>query len=112
MDDILIYTRTIEHHRMVVTQVLDVLRRHRLYLKAKKCSFKCSTVEYLGLVLSEGRIEMDPIKITGIWEWPTPKNVTEVQSFVGFVNFYHRIIPDFLHVASPLHRLTKEGELW
>ena len=53
MDDILIYTRTIEHHQAVVTQVLDVLRRHRLYLKAEKCSFECSTVEYLGLVLSD-----------------------------------------------------------
>ena len=60
MDDILIYTQTIEHHQVVVTQVLDVLQRHQLYLKAKKCSFKHPTVEYLGLVLSEGRIEMDP----------------------------------------------------
>ena len=66
MDDILIYTQTIEHHWVVVTQVLDVLRRHQLYLKAEKCSFECSMVEYLGLVLSEGRIEMDPVKIAGI----------------------------------------------
>ena len=78
MDDILIYTRMIEHHWAVVTQVLDVLRRHWLYLKAKKCSFKCSTVEYLGLVLSEGRIEMDPVKVAGVRDWPTPRNVTEV----------------------------------
>ena len=66
MDDILIYTWTIEHHQMVVTQVLDVLRRHRLYLKAEKCSFECSTVKYLGLVLSEGCVEMDPVKIAGV----------------------------------------------
>ena len=102
----------IEHHWAVVTQVLDVLQKHCLYLKAKKCSFKCSTVEYLGLVLSEGCIEMDPIKIAGVRDWPTPKNVTEVQSFVGFVNFYRRFIPDFSHVAGPLHRLTKKEELW
>ena len=112
MDDILIYTWMIEHHWAVVTQVLDVLRRHWLYLKAEKCSFECSTIEYPGLVLSEGRIEMDPIKIAGVWDWPTPKNVTEVQSFVGFVNFYCRFIPDFSHVASPLHRLTKKEEPW
>ena len=54
MDDILIYTRTIEHHREVVTRVLSVLRKHQLYLKAEKCSFECLTVKYLGLVLSEG----------------------------------------------------------
>ena len=50
---------------------------------------------------------MDPIKIASVQDWPTPKNVTEVQSFVGFINFYHRFIPNFSHVASPLHRLTK-----
>ena len=55
---------------------------------------------------------MDPIKIASVQDWPTPKNVTEVQSFVGFVNFYHRFIPDFSHVAGPLHHLTKKEELW
>ena len=64
-------------------------------------------VEYLGLVLSEGQVEMDPIKIAGVRDWLTPKNITEVQSFVGFVNFYHRFILEFSHVASPLHHLTK-----
>ena len=55
---------------------------------------------------------MDPVKIAGVRDWPTPKNVTEVQSFVGFVNFYRRFIPDFSHVASPLHHLTKKEEPW
>ena len=55
---------------------------------------------------------MDPVKIAGVRDWPTPKNVIEVQSFVGFVNFYHRFIPEFSHVASPLHRLTKKAEPW
>ena len=96
----------------MVTQVLNVLRRHQLYLKAEKCSFECSTVEYLGLVLSEGRVEMDPVKIASVRDWPTPKNVTEVQSFVGFINFYHRFIPYFSHVAGPLHHLTKKEEPW
>ena len=112
MDDILVYTRTIEHHQEVITQVLDMLRKYRLYLKAEKCTCECTTVEYLGLVLSEGRVEMDPVKIAGVRDWPTPMNVTEVQSFVGFVNFYRRFIPEFSHVASPLHRLTKKAEPW
>ena len=96
----------------VVTQVLDVLQKHRVYPKTKKCSFKCLSVEYLGLILSEGWVEMDPIKITGVQDWPTLKNVTEGQSFVGFVNSYHRFIPKFSHAASPLHHLTKKVELW
>ena len=69
-------------------------------------------VEYLGLVLLEGWVEMEPIKITGVRDWLTPKNVTEVQSFVGFVNFYCRFIPEFSHVASPLHCLTRKVEPW
>ena len=55
---------------------------------------------------------MDPVKIAGVRDWPTPKNVTEVQSFVGFVNFYRRFILEFSHVVSPLHRLTKKAEPW
>ena len=58
-------------------------------------------VEYLGIVLSEGQVEMDPVKITGVRDWPMLKNVMEVQSFMGFVNFYCRFIPEFSHVASP-----------
>ena len=78
----------------------------------EKCTFECTTVEYLGLVLSEGWVEMDPIKIARVRDWPTPKNVTEVQSFVGFMNCYHRFIPEFSHVASSLHHLTKKAEPW
>ena len=66
MDDILVYTYMIKHHQQVVTQVLEVLRKHQLYLKAKKCSFECLSVEYLVLILSEGHVKMDPIKVTGI----------------------------------------------
>ena len=69
-------------------------------------------VEYLGLVLSEGWVEMDPVKIARVRDWPTPKNVTEVQSFMGFVDFYHRFIPEFSHVANLLHCLTKKAEPW
>ena len=112
MDDILVYTHTIEHHREVATRVLDVLQKHWLYLKVEKCTFECSMVEYLGLVLLEEQVEMDPVKIARVRDWPTLKNVTEVQSFVGFVNFYRRFIPEFSHVASPLHCLAKKAEPW
>ena len=69
-------------------------------------------VEYLGLVLLEEWVELDPVKITRVRDWLTPKNVTEVQSFMGFVNSYHSFIPEFSHVASPLHCLTKKAEPW
>ena len=55
---------------------------------------------------------MDPVKIASVKEWPTPKNVTQVQSFMGFVNFYRGLIPSFSHVASLLHQLMKKDEPW
>src|SRR5882672_4903000 len=113
MDDILILGgQTKEEHHAIVVWVLDILRRHRLYLKAEKCMFGQPTVEYLGLILSEGHVEMDPVKVAGVRDWPTPRNVTKVQSFIGFINFYQQFIQDFSHVAKPLHQLTKKGEVW
>src|SRR5882672_6796023 len=113
MNDILIFgSQTKEEHHTIIVQVLDILHKHRLYLKAKKCTFRQPTVEYLGLILLEGRVEMDPVKVAGVRDWPTPRNVTKVQSFIGFVNFYWWFIQDFSHVANPLHQLTKKGEVW
>src|SRR5467141_899131 len=86
MDNILIFggqTKE-EHHAIVVRAWTSSM----LYLKAKKCMFRQPMVEYLGLILLEGHIEMDPVKVAGIRDWPTPRNVTEVQLCVRFVNFY------------------------
>jgi len=78
----------------------------------EKCIFKKPKVEYLGLILSEGHVEMDPVKVAGVQDWLTPRNVTEVQSFIGFVNFYWHFVQDFSHIAKHLHQLTKKGEVW
>jgi len=113
MDDILIFSSQMkEEHHTIVVQVLDILHRHRLYLKAEKCTFRQPTVEYLGLILSEGRVEMDPVKVAGVRDCLTPRNITKVQSFIGFINFYWQFIQDFSHIAKPLHQLTKRGEVW
>src|SRR5882724_6360138 len=89
MDDILIFgSQTKEQHHSIVVKVLDILWKHRLYLKVEKCIFEQPRVKYLSLILSEGHIEMDLVKVAGIQDWLTPKNVTEVQSFIGFINFY------------------------
>src|SRR5882724_6797759 len=104
MDDILIFGgQTKEQHHTIVIKVRDILQKHRLYLKAEKCIFKQPRVEYLSLILSEGRVEMDPVKVAGVQDWLTPKNVTEVQSFIGFINFYQHFVQDFSHVTKPLH---------
>src|SRR5882724_6527131 len=113
MDDILIFGgQTWEQHHKIVVRVLYILHKHHLYLKAEKCSFEQPTVKYLSLILSEGSMEMDPVKVAGVQDWPTPRNVTKVQSFIGFVNFYRHFVQDFSHIAKPLHQLTKKGEEW
>ena len=73
-------------------QVLDILHKHCLYLKAEKCTFKQPMDEYLSLILSEGHVEMDPVKVASVQDWPVPRNMSEVQSFIGFINFYSHFV--------------------
>jgi len=69
-------------------------------------------VEYLGVIIAHGKIHMDPIKTQGVKIWEAPKNLTEAQGFVGFLNFYRRFIKGFSKLAQPLHDLTKKGVAW
>ena len=91
---------------------LEILRTNHLYLKPEKCLFTQLKVEYLGLILSQGQVTMDPVKVSGVQDWPIPRNVTEVKSFLGFINFYRRFIKDFSHIAKPLNQLTKVNVSW
>src|SRR5262245_30885590 len=106
LDDILIFDRDLDTHHRHVRQVMEHLRKHKLYLKPEKCEFDQSEVEYLGVIVGNGRIRMDPVKIQGISEWPTPKCKRDLQSFLGFCNFYRRFIHHFAQIAHPLHYLT------
>lgn len=112
MDDILIFTKTLVEHRQVVRRVLQILSDNNLFLKPEKCIFETDQIEFVGFLLSNGKIEMDPVKVTGVRDWPTPHNVTEVQSFLGFINFYRRFIDNFSHIAHPLHQLTRKDAPW
>jgi hypothetical protein len=69
--------------------------------------FEKEKIEYLSVVISHNHVEMDPVKVAGVAEWPTPKSKKEVQSFLGFTNFYRRFVAGFSHNARPLHDLTK-----
>jgi hypothetical protein len=97
LDNILIYTKTVEEHRRITRLVLDRLRQHKLYLRADKCEFEKTRIEYLGVIISHNQVEMDPVKVAGIADWPVPKTKKEVSSFLGFINFYRRFIQDFSH---------------
>ena len=92
LDDILIFTKTLEEHRRVVKRVLEILQDNNLFLKPEKCEFERTEIEYLGVVISHNSVRMDPVKVSGVSEWPTPSSKKEVQSFLGFTNFYRRFI--------------------
>jgi hypothetical protein len=87
-NNILIFTNTSEEHRRITHLVLDRMHEHKLYLQPEKCEFEKTKIKYLSIIISHNKVEMDPVKIAGVADWPTPSNKKEVQSFVGFVNFY------------------------
>jgi len=112
LDDILIFTKTEEEHAKAIRRVLQVLQEHKLFLRPEKCEFCKKQIEYLGLVISENEVSIDPVKVVGVREWPTPENKTDIQAFLGFVNFYHRFIQDFSAKARPLFDLTRSEQVW
>jgi len=112
LDDILIFTRTEEEHAKAIRRVLQVLQEHKLFLCPEKCEFCKERIGYLGLVISENEVSMDPVKVAGVREWPTPENKMDIQAFLGFVNFYQRFIRDFSAKARPLFDLTCSEQVW
>ena len=109
LDDILIFSESLEKHIEHVRTVLKTLLKNNLYAKLKKCEFHQPKVEFLGHVLSGQGISTDPKKIKSVEEWPTPTCVKDVQRFVGLCNFYRRFVENFATIAKPLHNLTKKN---
>jgi len=97
LDDILIFTETLKEQRRVTQRVMELLRKNNLFLKPEKCKFEKTEVEYLRVIISQNSVKMDPVKVAGVTEWPIPSNRKEVQSFLGFTNFYRRFIQGFSH---------------
>ena len=108
MDDIMIFTKTLSEHRQIIQEVLQILRENKLFLKHTKCDFETQEMEYLGLIVSEEQIRMDPGKVKGVTDWPVPKSRKELQGFLGFLNFYRHFIENFSKVAHLLNALTSK----
>jgi hypothetical protein len=111
MDDIAVATKnmSLPSHKEAVSDVLQVAKDHSLFFKLSKCSFHVPSINYLGLILEKGATKMDPVKLAGIRDWPTPKTVKDVCSFHGFCNFYRSFIRGFSNITLPLNALTKKG---
>src|SRR5260370_20918341 len=112
MDDILIHSTSLADHQRITQEILQTLRSYKLFLQPEKCKFEHREVDYLGLIISKDHVAMDPVKVQGVTDWPQPMKVKNVQSFIGFVNFYQRFIQNFSEIARPLHTLTRQSKEW
>src|SRR6201996_108059 len=108
LDDILIFSESLEDHECTVAQVLEILHKNKLYLKPEKCNFHKTSIEYLGMIIEHGQVHMDPAKVAAVAEWPVPLKKKDLQSLIGFCNYYRRFIQDFSRIAHPLHDLTRD----
>ena len=109
MDDILVHTEDDQDlHRKLVHKVLDKLAKHDLFLKPEKCLFEKRSIEFLGVILGKGTIQMDPTKLKGVADWPTPRTLRDVRAFLGFTGFYRYFVPNYSLIARPLIELTRK----
>ncbi|KAJ1166607.1 hypothetical protein NDU88_007006 [Pleurodeles waltl] len=109
IDDILVFSQNLRDHVDHVRAVLKKMLENNLYVKLEKCAFHETEVEFFRFVLSENGVSMDPAKIQTILDWPSPKTVKEVQSFIGFANFYLWFIKEFSKKVVPITKLLRKG---
>ena len=112
LDDILIFSQTLQEHISHIRQALEKLREAKLYARLHKCSFFQEQVEYLGFDVSARGVSPSPAKVRAVVEWPRPQTVKDVRSFLGLAGFYRRFIKNFSLKARPLTDLTKEKTVW
>ena len=108
LDDILIYSNNMSEHHQHIKEVLKHIHKASLYVKAEKCEFHSKSVEYLGYILSPFGLTMSDDKVKIIQDWPKSKKVKDIQSFLGFANFYHQFIFNYLDIVIPLTHLTQK----
>jgi hypothetical protein len=121
MDNIAIHTKPKQgetpeqhwqRHRQHTHHILEKLEKNDLYLKPSKCEFEKEEIEYLGIIVGQNKLWMDPGKLKGIADWPVPRNPTEVRQFLGFTGYYQYFVPNYSKIARPLLDLTKKALVW
>jgi len=103
---------TKEGHNELVKEVLKRLKENDLFIKPKKCKWKVREIEFLGVVIGPRGVEMQKEKVERVLNWLAPRNIKEVQKFLGLVNYYRRFIKDFAKIATPLYILVRKKQKW
>jgi hypothetical protein len=110
VNDVLIFSKNKKEHRQHVKSVLRKLQEAGLQVDIRKCEFEVTKTTFLGFVISDHSVQVDPAKTAIIRNWKKPSTKKEVQSFLGFCNFYHRFIQAYGRISRPLNRLTGKDE--
>jgi hypothetical protein len=110
LNDILIFTSTLLVLEQLTHKVLQWLLDLNLFLWPEKCSFNRTSVEYLGIIILEEELQMDPVKLKAVKDWPWPKTVKDIQKFLGFYNFYRCFVQNYSELAWPLFNLIRKGK--
>ncbi|PKI60531.1 hypothetical protein CRG98_019007 [Punica granatum] len=108
-DDILVYRKNLDDHKVHLKSVLDVLRKKKLFANLKKCTFCTDKLVFLGFVVSAQSIQVDEEKVRAIQEWLSPTSVSNVRSFHGLASFYQRFVKNFSNIAAPLTEVIKKN---
>jgi len=112
IDNIVVAIDTEEGYDKLVEKVLKRLEENNLFVKPEKCQWKVKEIEFLGVVIGPRGVKMQKEKIDEVLSWPAPKNVKEVQKFLGLASYYRQFIKDFTRITAPLHLLIKKEEKW
>ncbi|CAL5371561.1 unnamed protein product [Camellia sinensis] len=112
LDDIVIYSESLEDHLSHLRKVFSRLREHQLYVKKEKCEFAQREIKFLGHVICKGHVKMDNRKVHAITDWQAPSKVTELRSFLGLANYYRKFIEGYSKKAAPLTDLLKKDRPW
>jgi hypothetical protein len=108
LDDILVYSNTLQEHEQHLRLVLARLWQHQLFAKASKCSFAQPLIEYLGHVISKDGVATDPEKTKAMQVWPTPTNATELRGFLGLTGYYHKFAPRYGNCCQAVDAFINE----
>lgn len=112
LDDIVIYSRTLEDHLLHLRMVLQRLREYQFYVKMEKCEFACREIKFLSHLVSENQVRMDPKKVQAIVDWKAPSGVKELRSFLSLAKYYRKFIAGYSKKAAPLTDLLKKNVKW
>lgn len=109
VDDILVYSKTLEEHVQHLREVFAVLQQHKLFVKASKCSFAKQQLEYLGHIIGAQGVATDPSEVHAVQDWLVPRNLKQLRGFLGLTSYYRKFIKNYGIMTRPLTALLKKG---